>query len=380
MDFSLNESQQMIKDMVRDFARNEVAPLTSDLDKTGDFPWANYRKAAELGIMGMSLPEEIGGVGADMVSYAIAIEELAWASASLADSCMLVDMLVHLLNKHGNDMIKDKYIEPLISGDSMGCFAVTEPEAGSDLANIQTVAVKAGSHWVLNGSKIFINNAPIADMAIVFAVTDKEKGSSGGMTAFIVEKDMPGFIRGKAEDLMGQRSLKIGQLFFEDVKVPEENILGNIGEGFKMAMSVLDSGRIEIAALALGIAQAALDESLKYSKERKQFGRPIAKFQATQWKLANMATEIDAARLLIHRAAYLKDQGKNYSKEAAMAKLFTSDIAVKAVNEAVQIHGGYGYTKEYVVERLYRDAKVTQIYEGTNEIQRLVISRILLKD
>ncbi|SFH24511.1 butyryl-CoA dehydrogenase [Desulfotomaculum arcticum] len=380
MEFTLSETQLMIRDMVRDFARNEVAPLTQELDKSGDFPLENYRKAAELGILGMTLPEEIGDVEADMVSYVLAIEELAKASASLADSCMLVDMLASLLYKYGSQKQKDKFIQPLIKGEIFGCFAVTEPNAGSDVAGMRTTAVQEDDHWVINGSKMFINNAPIADMAIVYAVTDKEKGSRGGVTAFIVENGTPGFSRGKAEDLMGQRSLKVGQLFFEDVKVPQENILGNVGEGFKMAMSVLDSGRIEIAALALGIAQAALEESVKYSKERVQFGRPIAKFQAIQWKLADMATQIQAARLLIYHAAYLKDQGQNYTKEAAMAKLFASDVANKVTNEAVQIHGGYGYIKEYVVERLYRDAKITQIYEGTNEIQRVVIARQLLKD
>lgn len=380
MEFTLSETQLMIRDMVHDFARNEVAPLTQELDKSGDFPLENYRKAAELGILGMTLPEEIGDVEADMVSYVLAIEELAKASASLADSCMLVDMLASLLYKYGSQKQKDKFIQPLIKGEIFGCFAVTEPNAGSDVAGMRTTAVQEDDHWVINGSKMFINNAPIADMAIVYAVTDKEKGSRGGVTAFIVENGTPGFSRGKAEDLMGQRSLKVGQLFFEDVKVPQENILGNVGEGFKMAMSVLDSGRIEIAALALGIAQAALEESVKYSKERVQFGRPIAKFQAIQWKLADMATQIQAARLLIYHAAYLKDQGQNYTKEAAMAKLFASDVANKVTNEAVQIHGGYGYIKEYVVERLYRDAKITQIYEGTNEIQRVVIARQLLKD
>lgn len=378
MDFQLNETQLMIRDMVRDFAASEVAPLTAGLDKTGEFPWDNYFKAAELGILGMTLPEEMGGTGSDMVSYVVAIEELSRASASLADSCMLVDMLAALLYRYGTGEQKDKYIKPLISGKMMGCFAVTEPNAGSDLAGMKTSAVRDGGHWVLNGAKMFINNAPIADMAIVFAVNDKEKGSRGGVTAFLVENGTPGFSRGKAEDLMGQRSLQVGQLFLEDVRVPQENILGEIGQGFRMAMSVLDSGRIEIAALALGIAQAALDESLKYAQERVQFGRPIAKFQAIQWKLADMATEIEAARLLIYQAASLKDRGKNYTKQAAMAKLFASDIAARATTEAVQIHGGYGFTKEYTVERLYRDVKITQIYEGTNEIQRMVIARQLL--
>ncbi|MFZ5595846.1 MAG: acyl-CoA dehydrogenase family protein [Bacillota bacterium] len=378
MDFSLNEVQLMIKEMVRDFATNEVAPLTAALDKSGEFPWDNYYKAAELGILGMTLPEELGGTGADMVSYVVAIEELSRASASLADSCMLVDMLATLLYRYGTSQQQDKFIKPLITGKMMGCFAVTEPNAGSDLAGMKTSAVRDGDHWVLNGTKMFINNAPIADMAIVFAVTDKEKGSRGGVTAFLVENGMPGFSRGKAEDLMGQRSLQVGQLFLEDVRVPRENILGEIGQGFKMAMSVLDSGRIEIAALALGIAQAALDESLKYARERVQFGRPIAKFQAIQWKLADMATGIEAARLLVYQAASLKDKGKNYTRQAAMAKLFASDIAARAATEAVQIHGGYGFTKEYTVERLYRDVKITQIYEGTNEIQRMVIARNLL--
>ncbi|MDR3588667.1 MAG: acyl-CoA dehydrogenase family protein [Negativicutes bacterium] len=380
MGFELNETQAMIRETVRDFARTEVAPLTSELDKKGEFPWVNYRQAVDLGLLGMTMPEELGGIGADAVSFALAIEEMAWASASLADTVMLVDSLCYLLYHYGSASIHEKYLKPIMKGKMLGSFGVTEPEAGTDVANIQTTAVKDGKHWVLNGTKAFINNAPLADMAIIFAVTDTEKRSHGGMTAFVVEKGMTGLSAGKQEDLMGQRSLSVGQLFMENVKVPEENILGEVGQGFRICMSVIDSGRIEIGALALGIAQAALDESLKYSKERIQFGQTLSQFQITQWKLASMATEIEASRLLVYNAACLKDQGKKYGKQAAMAKLFASDTAVRAVNEAVQIHGGYGYSKEYVVERLYRDAKITQIYEGTNEIQRLLISRYLLKE
>ncbi|MBZ4653053.1 MAG: Butyryl-CoA dehydrogenase [Peptococcaceae bacterium] len=375
MDFRLNETQEMFRDMVRNFARKEVAPLTQELDKKAEFPWKNYKQAAELGILAMTLPEEFGGVEADSISYALAIEELAWASASVADSIMLVEALTYLLHTYGTREQQQKWIPPLVNAEILGSFAVTEPNAGTDAASMQTTAVLDGDCYVLNGTKAFINNAPVADMAIVFAVTDKEKGPRGGITAFIVEKGMPGLSAGKPEDLLGQRSLIVGELIMEDVRVPKENVLGKVGEGFKMAMKCLDNGRIAIAALALGIAQAALDESIKHSKQRVQFGQPIANFQATQFKIANMATEIEAARLLIHKAAFLKDQGVKFSKEAAMAKLFASDLAVRAANEAVQIHGGYGYTKDYVVERLYRDCKITQIYEGTNEIQRVVIAR-----
>jgi len=380
MDFNLTKEQQMVRDVVRDFAETELKPMAAELDKTGEYPWPVLRKMGELNIMGMTVPKEWGGAGCDSVSYMIAIEELAKVCGSTS-----VIMAVHNsvccypIYKYGTDEQRDKYLRPLVSGEWVGGFAITEPGAGSDAGAVRTKAILDGDNYILNGDKIFITSGTEAGVILVFASTDREKGARG-LSAFIVQKGTPGFTYGTVEEKMGVRASDTAELVFEDCAVPKDNLLGNEGEGFRIGMETLDGGRVGIAAQAVGLAQAALDESVRYAKEREQFGRPIGKFQAIQWKLAEMATKIEAARFLVHRAAYLKDQNKPYGKESAMAKLYASRIAVEVTNEGVQIHGGYGYTKDYPVERFFRDAKITEIYEGTSEIQRLVIARQVLGD
>jgi len=378
MDFQLTEEQEMIRRMVRDFAEKEIAPVAGEMDERGEFPWEIIRKMAPLGFLGLPIPEEYGGAGIDNVGFAIAMEEIAKASGSIAITLDAhISLACEAILQFGSEEQKRKYLVPLARGEKLGAFALTEPEAGSDAAAIKTRAVLSGHEWVLNGQKVFITNGSIADVVVVAAVTDPAKGHRG-ISNFIVEKGTPGFRPGRDEEKMGLKSSVTSQLFFEDCRIPRENLLGGEGEGFKQFLSVLDAGRVAIGAMALGLAQAALDASIEYAKERVQFGQPIARFQAIQWMIADMATQLDAARLLVYRAAWLKDRGLRFTREAAMAKLFASEIAERACHAAIQIHGGYGYTKDYPVERFYRDARLCEIGEGTSEIQRLVIARQVL--
>jgi alkylation response protein AidB-like acyl-CoA dehydrogenase len=379
LDFKLSEEQEILRDTIRDFAQKEIAPVAAQNDEEAKFPRDIVMQLGELGFMGMMIPSTYGGSELDCVAYAIAVEEISKACASIGVTVSVQNSLVcQPLFDHGTEEQKQKYLAPLASGKHLGAFSLTEPEAGSDVANVQTTAVLEGDHYVINGTKIFVTTGGDADTILLFASTDRDKGSKG-MSAFIVEKDTPGFSLGKKEEKMGMRASATYELVFENVKVPKENLLGQEGEGMKIALKALDGGRVGIAAQALGIGQAALEASIAYSKERKQFGKPIAQFQAIQWMLADMHTQIDAARLLVYRACDLKDRGQRYTLEAAMAKLFASEAAMDAAIKAVQVHGGYGYMKEYPVERNFRDAKLTEIYEGTSEVQRLVIAASLLR-
>ncbi|MBI4832295.1 MAG: acyl-CoA dehydrogenase [Candidatus Lindowbacteria bacterium] len=379
MDFDLTDEQKMIQDMARNFAEKEVAPLAAELDETHRFPVELAKKMGELGLMGVAVPEQYGGAGMDCVCYVLALEEICRACAntgvimSVNNSLVCDPILINATEEQ-----KQRFLAPLAAGRKIGCFALTEPSAGSDASNQKTTAVLDGNQWVLNGSKVFITNGSHADTAVVFAMTDKGKGVKG-ISVFIVEKGVPGFKVGKIEKKLGLNASGTAELIFEDCRIPKDQLLGQEGQGFKIAMQTLDGGRIGIGAQAVGIARAAMEQSVKYSLERVQFNQPIAKFQAIQWMLADMATEIDASRLLVHRAAQLKDAKLRYSKESAMAKLFASETAMKTATKAIQVHGGYGYSKEYPVERNFRDAKITEIYEGTSEIQRLVIASHLLK-
>ncbi len=380
MKFELTEEQTILRDAVREFAQNEVAPRAAELDRTGEFPLDLIRQCGELGLMGVTVPEEYGGAGMDSVSYCLAVEELSRCCASTGvivsvNNSLVCDPLLFA----GTEDQKKRFLAPLANGEKIGCFGLTEPEAGSDAARQRSTAVLDGDHYVLNGNKIFITNGEVADIAIVFVMTDRTQGVKG-ITTFIVEKGTPGFSIGPAEKKLGINASGTAELIFEDCRIPRDQMLGEEGRGFKIAMKTLDGGRIGIAAQAVGIARAALEESVRYSKEREQFGKPIGAFQALSWMMADMATEIDAARLLTHRAAYAKDNAPRFSSEAAMAKLFASETAMRATNKGIQIHGGYGYSKDFPMERFFRDAKITEIYEGTSEIQRLVISSTLLRD
>lgn len=380
MDFRLTEEQEMLRKMIRDFAEEHVAPTAAERDEEERFDRSIFEKMAELGLTGIPWPEEYGGAGADYVSYVLAVEELSRVDASIGVTLSAhVSLASWPIYKFGTEEQKQKFLRPLAEGKKMGAYCLTEPGSGSDSAGMRTTAVKDGDHYILNGSKIFITNAGEAEIYIVFAVTDPTLKHKG-VTAFIVEKGMPGFTMGKKEKKLGIRSSTTLEVIFEDVRVPKENMLGEEGQGFKIAMMTLDGGRNGIAAQALGIAQGAYEHALNYAKERNQFGRPIAALQAIQFKLADMATKIEAARLLTYQAAWLEDQGLPYGKASAMSKVFAGDTAMEVTTEAVQIFGGYGYTREYPVERFMRDAKITQIYEGTNEIQRVVISNYLLKE
>ena len=380
MKLKLNEQQKMIQKMVREFSEKEVAPIAAELDEKGEYPTKTLEKMAKLGLLGIIIPTEYGGAGLDTVSYATVIEEISKKCASTGVITSVHNSLVsYPIMKYGTEEQKKKYLPILAKGDEIGAFAGTEPNAGSDLGAMQTTAKLKGNKYIINGDKTFITSGPKAGILIVFAVTDKSAGPKG-ISAFIVENTFKGYKVGSIFDKMGINANLVSELIFEDMEVPKENLLGKEGDGFKIALSALDCGRIGIAAQAVGIAQACLDESIEYSKQRQQFGRPIAKFQAIQWMIADMATSIEAARFLVYNAAYAKDRGEGrFSKEAAMAKLFASETAMDAAIKAVQIHGGYGYTKEYTVERLFRDAKITEIYEGTSEVQRLVISGSLLR-
>ncbi|UCD92557.1 MAG: acyl-CoA dehydrogenase [Methanobacteriota archaeon] len=379
MDFQLTDEQKMIQSMVRDFAEKEVKPIAEEIDREERVPSENIKKMGELGLLGMTVPREYGGSGADYVSYAIACEELARVCASTAALLSGANSLnCWPILAFGTEEQKQKYLVPMASGKTFGCFALTEAGAGSDVGSVRMKAELKGEEYVLNGTKLFITSGSIADTIIVFARTGDEPGVKG-LSAFIVEKETEGFSIGKIEEKLGIRGTPTAELIFEDCHIPKENLLGEEGQGFKISMATLDGGRIGIGACALGLAQGCLDESLLYSKEREQFGQPISNFQAIQWKLADMATQIEAARLMVYRAAQLKDRGEKCTVESSMAKMYASEIATKAAIDAVQIHGGYGYTKDFAVERFMRDVKIFEIFEGTSEMQRLVIARGLLK-
>lgn len=379
MKFELTEIQSLIQSTVKEFAQMAVAPIAAEIDRAHRFPEELIPQLAELNLLGVPYPEEVGGAGADNLSYVLVIEELARVCASTA---VVVSAHTSLgtwpIYQFGTEAQKEKYLSKLASGEWLGAFALTEPGAGTDAAAGKTTAVLEGDEWVLNGSKIFITNGGYADVYVVTAMTDPSKGTKG-ISAFIVDKDAPGFTVGEKEHKLGIKASSTTPLYFSDCRIPKDAILGEPGQGFKIAMQTLDGGRIGIAAQALGIAQGALDAAVKYAKERVQFGKPIANQQAIQWMIADMATQIDAARFLVYRAAWNKDNGLPYSKEAAMAKLYASEAASFAANKAIQIHGGYGYTENYPVERALRDAKITEIYEGTSEVQRMVIAGSVLR-
>lgn len=374
------EEQKMVQDMVRSFAMEKVLPLAEDIDKNHRYPEEIIAELGELGMMGVYIPEEYGGGGMDVVSYAIVVEELSRACASTGVIVSAhTSLCVNPIYQFGTEEQKQKYLVPLASGKKLGAFGLTEPNAGSDAAGQKTTAVLDGDEWVLNGSKIFITNGDRADVVVVMAMTDKTLGHKG-ISAFIVEKGTPGFSVGKVEEKMGIRGSGTAELVFENCRIPKENLLANVGDGFKVAMQTLDGGRIGIAAQALGILRASLEDALTYSKERVQFNKPLAKNQAIQWMLADMVTDYEAAKLLIWQSAIMKDHHvPRYGHYSAMAKLFASEKAMQHAIKAVQIYGGYGFTTEYPVERHMRDAKITEIYEGTSEVQRIVISAALLK-
>ncbi|MDU7338102.1 MULTISPECIES: acyl-CoA dehydrogenase [Clostridium] len=379
MNFELNNEQSMAREMFAAFAEKEVKPLAHEIDEEERFPAETVEKMKKYGFFGIPYPKELGGQGCDVLTYIMCVEELSKVCGTTgvivsAHTSLCADPIY----KYGTKEQKEKYLVPLASGKKIGAFGLTEPGAGTDASGQQTKAVLDGDNYILNGSKIFITNGGVADIYVVFAMTDKSKGVKG-ITAFIVEKDFPGFSIGKKEKKMGIRGSATTELVFENCIVPKENMLGQEGKGFTVAMTTLDGGRIGIAAQALGIAEGALDETVKYVKERKQFGRSIAAFQNTQFRLADMKAKIDASKLLVYRAAILKQAGAKFSTEAAIAKLYAAETAMEVTTQCVQLFGGYGYTREYPIERMMRDAKITEIYEGTSEVQRMVISNALLK-
>ncbi|MBI2684950.1 MAG: acyl-CoA dehydrogenase [Acidobacteria bacterium] len=380
MDFSYTDEQRQLRRAVREFAEAEIQPHVRVWDEASEFPSAVVKKCGEMGLMGSIFPEEYGGTGYGYIEYALIIEELARVDPSVA---LIVAAHTSLCSNHlyiaGNEEQKKKYLPKLASGEWIGSWSLTEPEAGSDAGGTRTVAVHNSDGWVINGAKTFTTNAHYAQLCVAMAATDRSK-SHHGISAFLVESGTTGFRAGKKEDKLGMRASDTGEVIFSNCRLPASALLGQAGEGFIDALRVLDGGRISIAALSVGIAQGAFDAALKYSKQRKQFGRFISEFQAIQFKLADMATEIDAARLLVQRACWMKNQGRPVNRESAMAKLYASEIAVRVCNEAVQIHGGYGFTKDYPVEKFYRDVKLMTIGEGTSEIQKLVIARQLLKN
>ena len=379
MDFKLSAQQELMQQLMRSFAETEVKPLAAEIDETEQYPRATVTKMAKNGMLGINIPAEYGGAGADSLSYVIAIEELAKVCATTA-----IIMSAHTslacgpLLSFGTEEQKQKYLVPLAKGEKIGAFGLTEPNAGTDSAAQQTTAVLEGDHFVLNGSKCFITNGGQADVYIIFAMTDKAKGNRG-ISAFIVEKDFPGFSIGKIEHKLGIRASATTELIFEDCIVPKENLLGEMNKGFKIAMHTLDGGRVGVAAQALGIAEGAFNETVKYMKERTQFGKPLAQFQGLQWMVADMKCDIESAKLLLYRAAMAKDSGKPFSMDAAMAKLRCAETAMSVTTKCVQLHGGYGYSREYPLERMMRDAKITEIYEGTSQVQKMVISGQIFK-
>jgi butyryl-CoA dehydrogenase len=379
MQFKLTEEHEMIRKMVRDFAQNEVAPTAAERDEEERFDREIFDKMAELGLTGIPWPEEYGGIGSDYLAYCIAVEELSRVCASTGVTLSAHTSLAGWpIYKFGTEEQKQKYLRPMAQGEKIGAYGLTEPSSGSDAGGMRTTAKLVGDEYVISGSKIFITNGGIADTYVVFALTDPESKQKG-TSAFIIEKDFPGFSVGKKEKKLGIRSSPTTEIIFDECRVPKENLLGKEGEGFKIAMMTLDGGRNGIAAQAVGIAQGALDAAVDYAKERVQFGKPISAQQGIGFKLADMATGVEASRLLTYPAAWLESVGLPYGKESAMSKLFAGDTAMKVTTEAVQVFGGYGYTKDYPVERYMRDAKITQIYEGTQEIQKLVISRMVTK-
>jgi len=378
MNFDFSEEQLMIKDSAKEFAEAEITPTTVERDIKGEFPYAIIEKLSELGFLGMMVSQKYGGAGLDTLSYVLALIEISKVDASVGVIMSVNNSLVCWgIEEYGSEYIKEKYLVPLAKGEKLGAFALSEPEAGSDATNQSTTAEKIGDCYVLNGMKNWITNGQSADIYLVMAATDRSKGHHG-ISTILVEKGTPGFAQGKKEDKLGIRSSDTCSLTFENCKVPKENLIWEEGRGFNFAMNTLNGGRIGIAAQAIGIAEASLEAALKYSRQRKAFGKTISNFQSIQFKLADMAVKLDAAKLLTFKAAALKDAGKDYVKEAAMAKLYSSKIAVESALEAIQIHGGYGYVREYLVERYLRDAKITEIYEGTSEIQRVIIARALL--
>lgn len=379
MEFGYSKVHTLLRQMYKEFAEKEVKPIAAEIDEEERFPEETVRKMAKAGFMGIPFPKNYGGEGGDNVGYAMAVEEISRACATTGVILSAhVSLGAHPIFAYGTEEQKLKYLVPLANGEKLGAFGLTEPNAGTDAAAQQTTAVLNGDYYILNGSKIFITNAGYADTYIIMAMTDKSQGTRG-ISAFIVDKNTEGFSFGPYEKKLGIRGSATAELIFENCMIPKENLLAKEGMGFKIAMSTLDGGRIGIAAQALGIAQGALDETIHYTKERVQFGRPISAFQNTQFQIANMATKVEAARLLVYKAAYKKDMGLPYAYEAAMAKLFSSETAMDVTTMAVQLHGGYGYIRDYPVERMMRDAKITEIYEGTSEVQRMVISANLLR-
>ncbi len=380
MSFNFTDEHLMIQSMVREFSRDIIAPTAMERDRTREFPIENLKKMGELGLMGMMVPPEYDGSGSDTIGYAIALSEIAYSCASTAVVMSVHNSIVcESLLVYGNQRQKEKYLKPLARGEIIGAFAMTEPQAGSDPARQATLAVQDGDHYIINGTKRFITTGKNAEFVIVTAKTNVTKRHRG-ISAFLVKKGTPGFNIGKMEEKMGLCASDTTDLIFENCRIPSEDMIGDEGEGFKIAMTGLDSGRIGIAAQSVGVAQASLDASVTYAKEREQFGQPISKFQGLRWMIADMATGIEAARQLMFSAASMKDRGEKYTAQASMAKLFASEMVNRVTEKALQIHGGYGYVKEYPVERFYRDARVFTIYEGTSEIQRIVISNHILKD
>ena len=378
MDFQLMKEQEFVRKMVREFATEEVEPLAADIDQEHRFPEETVEKMAKYGLLGVPFPTKYGGAGGDSVSYAITVEELSKKCASTGVICSAhTSLCCWPIFKWGNEDQKMKYLPDLLSGKKLGAFGLTEPNAGTDAAGQQTRAEQDGDFWVLNGAKVFITNGGYADVFVVMAMTDKSKGTKG-ITAFIVEKGDEGFSIGKTEDKMGICASSTTELIFQNCKIPKDRMLGGLGKGFKVAMSTLDGGRIGIASQALGIAQGALDVTVEYMKSRKQFGKKLSQMQALQFEVADLATRIEAARLLVYQAADMKERGLPYSKQSAMAKLFAAETAMHVTTKCVQLHGGYGYTKDYPVERMMRDAKITEIYEGTSEVQKIVIGASVL--
>ena len=375
MNFQLTKEQEFVRKMVREFAETEVEPIAADIDKEHRFPVETVEKMAKYGMMGIPFPKEYGGAGGDEVAYAITVEELARVCGSTA---VIVSAHTSLccwpIYKFGTEDQKKKYLPDLLAGKTLGAFGLTEPNAGTDAAGQQTRAYLDGDEYVLNGAKVFITNGGYADIFVVMAMTDKSKGTRGGISAFIVEKGDPGFSIGKTEDKMGIHGSSTTELIFQNCRIPKDRLLAKVGQGFKVAMSTLDGGRIGIASQALGLAQGAFDVTVEYMKSRKQFGRRLSQFQALQFEMAEMKTRIEAARLLVYKAAFLEDAGADYGEAAAMAKLFAAETAMAVTTKCVQFHGGYGYTADYPVERMMRDAKITEIYEGTSEVQKLVIA------
>ncbi|WP_299627937.1 acyl-CoA dehydrogenase family protein [uncultured Tateyamaria sp.] len=374
----LSDTQIQVRDMARDFANKSIRPIAETLDQEERFPRDLYAEMGALGLFGIGVPEDMGGPGFDTVTYALVMEELSRGYASVADQCGLVELISTLLVRHGSDAQRHSYLADVMQAKTLVAYCITEPEAGTDVSGIRTEAVRDGDGWVLNGGKIWIHNAPVADVGFVLARTDRAAGNRG-MSIFIVDLHAPGIERGPKEHKMGQRASQVGALNFKDVRLPADALLGEEGRGFHMMMSVLDKGRVGIAALAVGIGQAGLEAALEYAQQRKQFSKQIAEFQGVQWLLADMAKDIEAARLLVHSAAGKIDRSENATKACSMAKCFAGDMAVARSADAVQVFGGSGYIRGFEVERLYRDAKITQIYEGTNQIQRMIIARELIK-